>query len=183
MSNRQDPVSYQGHYAGSVSRFAAYAVDLAVSSAVFSLTLAVVSYAAKIVTGHEVSWNRSNIVIVVLFVGWQFVYFGYSWAVSGRTFGMAALAIRVNGDLRDLADQLIGQLAQPAVTGQPRLHRRSHIPAGGLTVYPRLSGHLPQACARKPGPEHFTDLSHGNLPECHPQNPQVDRPGNTGYRK
>lgn len=95
MSNRQDPVSYQGHYAGSVSRFAAYAVDLAVSSAVFSLTLAVVSYGAKIVTGHDVSWNRSNIVIVVLFVGWQFVYFGYSWAVAGRTFGMALLGIRV----------------------------------------------------------------------------------------
>ena len=31
----------------------------------------------------------------VLFVGWQFVYFGYSWAVAGRTFGMALLGIRV----------------------------------------------------------------------------------------
>jgi uncharacterized RDD family membrane protein YckC len=95
VSNRRDLVSFQGHYAGSVSRFAAYAVDLAVTSAVFSLTLAVVSYAAKIVTGHDVSWNRSNIVVVVLFVGWQFVYFGYSWAVAGRTFGMALLGIRV----------------------------------------------------------------------------------------
>ena len=50
--------------------------------------------------------------------------------------------------LRDLADQLIGQLAQPAVTGQPRLHRRSHIPAGGLTVHPRLLSHPAQSRPR-----------------------------------
>ena len=39
-------VSYQGHYAGSVSRFTAYAIDLAATSAVFSLALACVSYGA-----------------------------------------------------------------------------------------------------------------------------------------
>src|SRR6185437_2895651 len=88
-------VSYQGHYAGSASRFTAYAIDLVVSSAVFSLALAAISYGVHIVTGHNVNWNRSNIVVAVLFVLWQFVYFGYSWAVSGRTFGMAALGIRV----------------------------------------------------------------------------------------
>jgi uncharacterized RDD family membrane protein YckC len=35
--------------------------------------------------------------VAVLFVLWEFTYFGYSWAVSGRTFGMAALGIRVVG--------------------------------------------------------------------------------------
>jgi uncharacterized RDD family membrane protein YckC len=78
-----------------VSRFAAYAIDLAVSSAVFSLALAAISYGVHVVTGHEVSWNRSSPVVAVLFVIWQFVYFGYSWAVAGRTFGMAVLGIRV----------------------------------------------------------------------------------------
>jgi uncharacterized RDD family membrane protein YckC len=90
-------VSYQGHYAGSVSRFAAYAIDLAVSSGVFSLALAAISYGALVVTGHSVSWNRSTPVVAVIFVAWQFLYFGYSWAVSGRTFGMAVLGIRVVG--------------------------------------------------------------------------------------
>jgi uncharacterized RDD family membrane protein YckC len=88
-------ISYQGHYAGSVSRFAAYALDLVVSSAVFSLSLAAISYGVRVVTGHNVSWNRSDIVVAVLYVAWQFLYFGYSWAVSGRTFGMATLGIRV----------------------------------------------------------------------------------------
>jgi uncharacterized RDD family membrane protein YckC len=88
-------VSYQGHYAGSVSRFTAFAIDLTASSAVFALALAAISYGVHVVTGNNVSWNRSNIVVAVIFVLWEFVYFGYSWAVSGRTFGMAALGIRV----------------------------------------------------------------------------------------
>lgn len=95
MSVRPASVSCQGHYAGSVSRFAAYAIDLAVSSGAFSLALAAVSYGVHIVTGHTVSWNRSNLVVAIGFAIWEFVYFGYSWAVSGRTFGMALLGIRV----------------------------------------------------------------------------------------
>jgi hypothetical protein len=79
--------------------------------------------------------------------------------------------------LRDLADQLIGQLRHPAITGQPSLLGRSHIPAGRLAVHPRLLGHLPQPRPRQPRPQHLTNLDHGNLPERHPPNPQVDRPG------
>jgi uncharacterized RDD family membrane protein YckC len=89
------PLSWQGHYAGSVSRFLAYVIDLGVSSAVFALGLAGISFVAEIVTGHSISWNKSNIVVAVIFAVWQFFYFGYSWAVSGRTFGMAVLGLRV----------------------------------------------------------------------------------------
>jgi uncharacterized RDD family membrane protein YckC len=88
-------VTAQGHYAGSVSRFLAYAIDLAVSTGVFTLALAGVSYAVQIVTGKHVSWNRQDIAVTVLFVAWEFFYFGYSWAMSGRTLGMAVLGVRV----------------------------------------------------------------------------------------
>jgi uncharacterized RDD family membrane protein YckC len=88
-------VGYQGHYAGSVSRFAAYTIDLIVSTAVFVLVLAAISWGVRVVTGHDVHWNRSNVVVAVIFVLWQFLYFGYCWAVSGRTPGMALLGIRV----------------------------------------------------------------------------------------
>ncbi len=94
MTARPVLVSYQGHYAGSVSRFAAYVIDVAVSTGVFSLALAAISSGVQVVTRH-VSWNRSDAVVAVIFVGWQFVYFAYSWAVSGRTFGMAVLGLRV----------------------------------------------------------------------------------------
>ena len=39
-----DSVTAQGNYAGSVSRFLAYAIDLIASSAVFALALAAISY-------------------------------------------------------------------------------------------------------------------------------------------
>jgi uncharacterized RDD family membrane protein YckC len=73
----------------------AFAIDLAISTGVFTLALAGVSYVAQIVTGKQISWNRQNIVVIVLFVAWEFFYFGYSWAMSGRTAGMAVLGVRV----------------------------------------------------------------------------------------
>jgi uncharacterized RDD family membrane protein YckC len=88
-------VTAQGHYAGSVSRFLAYAIDLVTSTAVFAGALAVISYAVQVITGNQVSWNRQNVVVVVIYVAWEFFYFGYSWAASGRTFGMAVLGVRV----------------------------------------------------------------------------------------
>ncbi len=88
-------VTSQGHYAGAVSRFLAYVIDLAISTGVFTLALAGISYVAEVVTGKQVSWNRQDIVVTVLFVAWQFFYFGYSWAMNGRTAGMAVLGVRV----------------------------------------------------------------------------------------
>ena len=88
-------VSYQSHYAGGVSRFIAYAIDVAVLTAAFSLGLAGISYSVQIVTGHQVGWDRSSTVVAVIFFLWQFLYFGYSWALSGKTPGMALLGVRV----------------------------------------------------------------------------------------
>ena len=88
-------VSSQGRYAGAASRFTAYVIDLAVSAGLFALGLAGTSLVAQVVTGHPVSWSRTNIIVAVIFVVWEFVYFGYCWAASGRTFGMAVLGVRV----------------------------------------------------------------------------------------
>src|SRR5580704_18488484 len=90
-------VSSQGHYAGSVSRFLAFVLDAVVSTGLFALGLAATSLVVQVVTGHSVSWSRTNIVVAIIFVLWEFFYFGYSWAASGRTFGMAVLGIRVVG--------------------------------------------------------------------------------------
>ena len=99
MSARPRPagwVSLQGQYAGSASRFLAYAIDLAVSTAVFTLAVAGVSFVIETITRHSITWTtKSGAVTTALFVAWEFFYFGYSWAASGKTFGMAALGIRV----------------------------------------------------------------------------------------
>ena len=72
-----------------MSRFLAHVIDLAVSTGLYALGLAAVSFVAQVVTGHSITWNRSNIVVAIIFAVWQFLYFGYSWASSGRTLGMA----------------------------------------------------------------------------------------------
>ncbi len=88
-------VSAQGNYAGSASRFLAYAVDLGASTVVFTLALAGVAFVIQVVTSHRVTWTRSDTLVAVLFVVWQFFYFGYSWAVASRSFGMYVLGLRV----------------------------------------------------------------------------------------
>ena len=90
-----EAVTSQGHYAGAISRFLAYAIDLAISTGVFALALKAIAFAVQVVTGKQISWHRQDIAIIVAFVAWQFLYFGYSWAMSGRTAGMAVLGVRV----------------------------------------------------------------------------------------
>ena len=87
--------SLQGRYAGFASRFAAYVVDAAASTVVFMLALAAISFAVSVVTGHSTNWNRNDTWAGIAYVVWLFVYFAYSWAASGKTFGMALLGVRV----------------------------------------------------------------------------------------
>lgn len=86
---------FWGHYAGLISRFVAYAVDLAVITALFGLALAAVSFAASLISGHSVNWSRSDWVVAILYGCWSLLYFAYSWAADGSTFGMALLGIQV----------------------------------------------------------------------------------------
>lgn len=87
--------SLQGRYAGFASRFAAYVVDACASTVVFMLALAAVSFAVSVVTGKSVSWTRDDTWAGIAYMAWLFIYFAYSWAASGKTFGMALLGVRV----------------------------------------------------------------------------------------
>ena len=98
MSVRTHPsqwVSAQGQYAGSASRSAAYLTDLIASTVLYLLALAIISFVVQIVTGSPVSWHRDNIVVVIIYVAWQFLYFGFQWAADGSTWGMALLGVQV----------------------------------------------------------------------------------------
>jgi len=149
-AGRADWIGALGRYAGAASRFTAYAVDVIVSWAAFSLGLAGISFAILIVTGRSVSWDQgATITAGVVFAVWELTYFGYCWAAAGRTPGMALLGLRVvradgadldpwRGVLRALAFPLsiilcglgfVGILAQ-------REHRALHdLLAGTAVVY------------------------------------------------
>jgi uncharacterized RDD family membrane protein YckC len=98
MSVRTQPsqwVSAQGQYAGSASRFAAYLTDLIASTVLYWLALQLVSFVVQTVTGSPVSWHRQNIVVLITYIAWQFLYFGFQWAADGSTWGMALLGVQV----------------------------------------------------------------------------------------
>ena len=98
MSVRTHPsqwVSAQGQYAGSASRFAAYLTDLIASTVLYWLVLQLVSFVVQTVTGSPVSWHRQNIAVLITYIAWQFLYFGFQWAADGSTWGMALLGVQV----------------------------------------------------------------------------------------
>jgi uncharacterized RDD family membrane protein YckC len=148
-SQLADVVSAQGHYAGAVSRLLAYLIDAAVSTALFALGLGATSLAVQVITGHSVHWTRANIAVAIIFALWEFFYFGYSWAASGRTFGMAVLGVRVvavdgtalapwRGALRALVFPLSFLLFGLGFLGilVQREHRALHdLIAGSVVIY------------------------------------------------
>jgi uncharacterized RDD family membrane protein YckC len=98
MSIRNHPnqwVSAQGQYAGSASRFAAYLIDLVASTILYSLALSLISFVAEIVTGRSISWHRENLAVLLIYIAWQFIYFGFQWAGDGSTWGMALSGLQV----------------------------------------------------------------------------------------
>jgi uncharacterized RDD family membrane protein YckC len=88
----------RGKYAGFASRFTAFAVDVLISLIVFMLALAAISFAARVLTGKDISWHNGDIWVVIAYAVWAFIYFAYSWAASGTTAGMALVGVRVVRD-------------------------------------------------------------------------------------
>ena len=88
----------QGHYAGGVTRLVAFAADVGASWGIFTVSVAAITFAIGLVTGHTVSstGNRAvSIITLLCLIVWEFIYFAYQWSLSGKTIGMALLGIRV----------------------------------------------------------------------------------------
>ena len=88
--------SLQGDYSGPVSRLAAFALDLVISYFLFTLALAAISFSISIVVGHSVHYSRSgSVAVLAISIVWEFLYYAYCWAATGKTPGMVVLGIRV----------------------------------------------------------------------------------------
>ena len=87
--------SLQGHYAGFASRFAAFAVDVVVLTAIFLLVLGAINFVASIATGKTVNLNRTDIWVVVGYAVWAFIYFAHFWGLNGKTAGGALFGLQV----------------------------------------------------------------------------------------
>jgi uncharacterized RDD family membrane protein YckC len=88
----------RGHYAGFASRFIAFVFDCAVSIGAFELALVAASFAASVLTGTSIHWNKGSIGVVLAFFAWEFLYYAYFWTASGKTPGMVLLGVQVVGE-------------------------------------------------------------------------------------
>jgi uncharacterized RDD family membrane protein YckC len=85
----------QGHYAGAVSRLAAFAADVGASWGLFTLGAAALAVSVQLVTGQNFSLSSHQIASLASAAVWAFIYFAYQWSSAGKTIGMALLGIRV----------------------------------------------------------------------------------------
>lgn len=88
-------VGRQGHYAGAVSRLVAFAADGGASWLLYTLGVALLNAAVKLASGHSFTLTNHRIAALIVLVGWEFIYFAYQWAVSGKTLGMAIFGIQI----------------------------------------------------------------------------------------
>ena len=89
------PHDLRGDYAGFASRFIAFVFDCVLSFAVFELVIAAISFAASVLTGTSIHWNRGDQWVVLAFFAWEFFYYAYFWTATGKTPGMVILGVQV----------------------------------------------------------------------------------------
>jgi uncharacterized RDD family membrane protein YckC len=96
-------VGLQGTYAGIVTRFGGFVIDIVTIAVLFVLAGHVIDYLVSALRGPGFSITDAPIASDLLLAGWFFFYCAYPLAVSGRTFGMAVVGLRaVRHDGRDL---------------------------------------------------------------------------------
>ena len=88
-------VALQGRYAGAVSRFLAFLLDVTLTGALFGLIGTLLVSALQIVA--DVTWETADhrLLVAVAYAVWQFVYFAGLTAIAGRTIGKAVLGVSV----------------------------------------------------------------------------------------
>ncbi len=88
-------VGRQGHYAGAASRLVAFAADVGASWGAYTIGVAGLNAAVKLVSGHSYTLSNHQVAAFVTLTVWEFLYYTYQWAVSGKTLGMAIFGLQV----------------------------------------------------------------------------------------
>ena len=106
----------QGTYAGGVTRFVSFVIDVFVIGLLFSLGGAVLEYVLSVLLREPVRFSESSVGAMIALVAWAFFYCAYPLAAAGRTFGMAVVgvrAVRADGSDLDTRHAIVRVLAFP----------------------------------------------------------------------
>lgn len=94
-ANHDLSVSQQGHYAGAVTRTLAFVVDQATAGFLLAMGVRVVSWIIDALVDGTYDLDLPTWIALGITAVWYFIYYAYPWSVSGKSFGMALLGIRV----------------------------------------------------------------------------------------
>ncbi len=106
----------EGHYAGIVTRFTAFAIDIVTATVLFAVGGRVAEYVLGVLLHHSFALSDARIAPKVALVAWLLAYFAYPTSVSGRTFGMAVVglrAVRADGDVLGARRAVVRVLTLP----------------------------------------------------------------------
>ncbi len=93
---RRPRIRVTGHYAGAVTRFLAYVIDVALITVLFGLGLAATTFALDLVSNVQVDLDEGDgLLWQIGLPTWGFLYFWVSLTIAGRTLGMAIVGLRV----------------------------------------------------------------------------------------
>jgi uncharacterized RDD family membrane protein YckC len=110
------PGDLGGHYAGIITRFGGFLIDVLFITTTFSIGAAVVEYVINVLGGEGIRLSQRPLIGTVAMVTWIFVYSVYCLASAGQTVGMAIAGVRVvrrDGQALDARRAAIRVLAFP----------------------------------------------------------------------
>jgi uncharacterized RDD family membrane protein YckC len=97
-------LSLQGHYAGIMTRGAAFLLDVLAVLTVFALAGHVIEFFISSLRGSGFSFSDHRTLSAMMLAAWAFFYGSYSLSVRGRTPGKAVIGLRVvRSDGHDLS--------------------------------------------------------------------------------
>ena len=111
---RDDAASFQGHYAGPVSRLLAYAADTFLIGVLYTAGLALLRFAIDAATPW--SLDVEGLAFAAGALAWSALYFGSSWTGFARSPGMSLLGLRIvraDGTPLDRRHALLRLIAYP----------------------------------------------------------------------
>lgn len=100
MTERVNPdrdVHLQGHYAGIVSRLAAFAIDAVTVVGLFALAGLALEFVVSAVVGDNFALSEWPTLSRLALLAWAFFYCAYSLTASGKTLGMVVIGLQVVG--------------------------------------------------------------------------------------
>ena len=90
----RDLVAVNGHYAGVVTRFGGFLVDVVVIMATFAIGGRLLEYLLGVLLGHPVAFSNSAGPAEVALGAWAFLVIVVPLATGGRTIGMGVVGLR-----------------------------------------------------------------------------------------